>query len=271
MPKIAYEAGHGLNTSGKRTPEGEREWSFSNKAALAFAEKMSLYENIELLRLDDPTGNRDVPLTERTDKANKWRADVLISFHHNALTGTWGIHTGVETYIHPLSSAASKALQKIVHSRVVVAMGLKDRGMKEANFHMLRESKMPSVLIEGGFMDSTIDIEKLRDDSRLKAQGEAAAHAVADYFRLHLKIVQTTVFRVFTGTFNTSRSLDDAIGMARKDFPWTFYERAESHNFAPSYRIFTGTFSTKRAAEDARQKLHQKYGWVTYVKEESLK
>jgi len=270
MPKIAFDAGHGLNTSGKRTPDGEREWTFNNEVARAFAEKMSQYENVQLLRLDDPTGNRDVPLNERTNKANAWGADVLISFHHNAMSGVWGTHTGVETFVYPQSTDDSKQIQRLIHPRILVAMGLRDRGMKEDNFHVLRESKMPSVLIEGGFMDSTIDIKVLRDDSKLRAQGEAVAHAMVDYFHLQPKVVPTTLYRVFTGTFNNSRSLADAIEQARKDFPWVLYERAESLNFNPSYRIFTGTFKTRSAAEDAQTKLRQKYGWMTYVREESV-
>lgn len=272
MPKIAYEAGHGRNTSGKRTPDGEREWMFNDKVARAFAEKMKQYDQVELLRLDDSTGNRDIPLTERKDKANSWDADILISFHHNALTGSWGTHTGIESYVHPESSAASKELQRLIHPRIVVAMGLNDRGMKEANFHMLRESNMPSVLIEGGFMDSMIDIKALRNDLKLKAQGEAAAHALVDLYFLKPKIVSTTtkLYRVFTGTFTSSQSLADAIEMARRDFSWVFYERAESLNFNPTYRIFTGTFKTREAAEDARTKLQQKFGWVTYIREEVI-
>lgn len=270
MPKIAYDAGHGRNTTGKRSPDGEREWFFNDKAARAFAEKMNQYQHVELLRLDDPTGVRDVPLIARTNKANAWGADVLISFHHNALTGVWGTHTGIETYTYPQSNDASKQIQRLLHPRVVVAMGLRDRGMKEANFHVLRESNMPSVLIEGGFMDSTIDIKALRDDDKLRAQGEAVAHAMVDYFHLQRKAVNTTVYRVFTGTFNSSRSVADAIERVRKDFPWVFYERAETLNFNPSYRIFTGTFATRSAAEDARTKLRQKYGWVTYLREETI-
>jgi N-acetylmuramoyl-L-alanine amidase len=272
MPKIAYEAGHGINTSGKRTPDGEREWMFNDKVARAFDEKMNQYDQVQLLRLDDPTGNRDVPLTERTNKANAWGADVLISFHHNALSGSWGTHTGIETYVHPESSAASKEIQRLIHPRIVVAMGLKDRGMKEANFHMLRESNVPSVLIEGGFMDSTIDIKELRNDSKLRAQGEAATHALVDFFFLKPKVdsSKTTLYRVFTGTFNSHRSLEDAIDMAKRDFTWIFYGRAESLNFNRSYRIFTGTFKTRAEAENARAKLHQKFGWVTYIREEVI-
>ena len=68
-----------------------------------------------------------------------------------------------------------------------MAMGISDRGMKRANFHVLRESAMPAFLTEGGFMDSTVDIAKLRDDHYLKAQGEAIAEGLAVYFKLRLK------------------------------------------------------------------------------------
>ncbi len=189
MVKVAYDAGHGKFTAGKRSPFDEREWMFNNEVAVAFANRMNQYENVQLLRLDDPKGMRDVPLHERTDKANEWHADVLISFHHNALGGVWHSGGGVETFVHPQSSKKSKELQKLIHPAIVKAMGLKDRGMKEQNLHMLRESNMPSILTEGGFMDSTADIVVMRDKNRLKAQGEAVADAVAKYFGLKLKQV----------------------------------------------------------------------------------
>ena len=62
MVKIAIDAGHGMNTAGKRTPDGEREWSFNNKVALAAIAKLNTYQNVKILRLDDPSGKNDVPL-----------------------------------------------------------------------------------------------------------------------------------------------------------------------------------------------------------------
>ncbi|MER2089667.1 MAG: N-acetylmuramoyl-L-alanine amidase [Sporosarcina sp.] len=61
--------------------------------------------------------------------------------------------------------------------------------MKRANFHVLRESAMPAILTEGGFMDSTIDIIKLRDNHYLKSQGEAIADGLAEYFKLEPKTI----------------------------------------------------------------------------------
>lgn len=187
MVKIALDAGHGLYTAGKRTPDDEREWSFNSKVLLAAAERLNAYDNVQILRLDDPTGKTDVPLRERTNKANAWGADVLISIHHNALAGRWHSGGGVETYTQTTSQKASKEIAAAIHQRTVKAMGLRDRGLKTANFHMTRESKMPSVLSEGGFMDSTVDIVAMRNESKLKAQGVAIAEGLAAHFKLKLK------------------------------------------------------------------------------------
>lgn len=186
MVKIAVDAGHGINTAGKRAPSGEREWTFNNKVVTALIDRLNDYQNVQITRLDDPTGKRDVPLKERTDKANKFKADILISCHHNANTGKWGSWTGTETYHYP-NSTNGKKLAQAIHPSVVKAYGLRDRGIKSANFHVLRESKMPAILIEGGFMDSTIDIKKLRDDNVLKRAGINVADGVAKYFNLKEK------------------------------------------------------------------------------------
>ena len=77
MVKIVIDAGHGFNTPGKRSPDDEREWSFNNKVALYAIAKLKTYKDVEILRVDDPTGKTDVPLGTRTDLANKWKADVL--------------------------------------------------------------------------------------------------------------------------------------------------------------------------------------------------
>lgn len=187
--KIAGCAGHGGFgvTPGKRTPDGEYEWNFNNKVILAFEEALKQYEGVEFLRTDDRTGRTDVPLKARTDKANAWGANAYVSFHHNASKGIWGTHTGTETFTYTSPSANSIKLAKLVQAEIIKAYGLKDRGVKQADFHIVRETHCPSILIEGGYMDSTIDIKKLRDDNVLKAAGYAVAKAFAAYAGLKKK------------------------------------------------------------------------------------
>src|SRR5690625_1014193 len=188
---VAIDAGHGINTPGKRTPDDEREWSFNSIVAQSIIDNLKKYRGVKTVRLDDPTGKRDVPLRERTNKANNANADILVSCHHNANTGKWGNWTGTETYHYP-GSTKGKQLAQAIHPSVVKAYGLRDRGIKSANFHMLRESRMPAILIEGGFMDSTIDIKKLRDNKVLNRAGKNIADAIARYFNLRKKTNKTT-------------------------------------------------------------------------------
>jgi len=191
MKKIIIDAGHGYNTPGKRTPDGEREWTFNDKVARAAIHKLGTYRDVQILRVDDSTGKTDVPLKTRTDRANNWKPNVYIAIHHNALAGVWGNHSGIETYTlnHPQANPKSKEIATIIHPLIVKAMGLYDRGLKTQNLHVLRETHMPAILIEGGFMDSKIDIIAMRNDAKLKAQGEAIAEGLAVYLKLQLKTV----------------------------------------------------------------------------------
>ena len=189
MTKIAFDAGHGINTPGKRTPDGEREWSFNDAVVRAAIARLGAYERVSILRVDDTSGKTDIPLRSRTNRANAWKADVYVSVHHNANVGVWGSHGGVETFVnnHPQANPASQRIADIIHPRIVKAMGLRDRGVKKANLHVVRETNMPAILTEGGFMDSTTDIGALRSAARLKAQGEAITDGLAQYFGLKLK------------------------------------------------------------------------------------
>src|SRR5699024_984624 len=102
--KLSIEAGHGLHTPGKRClksldPNETREWVLNNRIVRYAIEGLKHYRGLEIQRLDDPTGERDVPLKERTDKANGFNADILISVHHNAgING--GSGGGIMVYRH---------------------------------------------------------------------------------------------------------------------------------------------------------------------------
>lgn len=191
MAYVAIDAGHGSFgvTPGKRTPAGEYEWEFNNKVAKAAIAKLKA-SGVKILRTDDPTGKTDVPLKVRTNKANAAKVDLFVSFHHNANTGKWGNWTGTETYVYTSKPKNSVKLAKAVHSKQVKAYGLKDRGIRYKDLHVLRETNMAAILVEGGFMDSTIDIKKLRNDKVLKKAGEAIADGIMSYLGVKPKKVK---------------------------------------------------------------------------------
>lgn len=189
MVKIAVSAGHGGYgvTPGKRGPDGKFEWIWNNAAAIEFIQHLKNFENVQTIRVDDPTGRTDIPLADRVRKANLWGADIYVSFHHNAMGSVWVAHgLGIETFRSDRVSASSSAgkLQAAIHPRIVDAMGLKDRGQKTAPFYELRYTKMPAVLLEGGFMDSRVDRSAMDKAVKIQGQGIAAAEGAGAYLNL---------------------------------------------------------------------------------------
>lgn len=185
MKTVYYGAGHGGNNStpGKRSPSGEYEWDFNNQVAKGFKEGMSKYSGVKVVRVDDKSGQSDVSLRTRTNQANNANADFYISFHANAHEGVWGDHTGTEAYYYEGNSKMQELAAKL-STKVAGVLGIRDRGAKTANLHITRETKMDALLLESAFMDSNIDIKKLRDSKLLRKAGEAAADVIAEHLGL---------------------------------------------------------------------------------------
>lgn len=266
MVKIAIDAGHGINTAGKRTPDDEREWTFNNTVALASLQELASYENVEIVRLDDPTGKQDIPLADRTALAIKEGVDAVVSIHHNANTGQWGDWGGTETYTHNTDTPEADRLAKEVHERMVKAYGLRDRGLKTANFHMLRvpeNSGITAILTEGGFMDSRTDISALRSDSTLRKAGVAIAEGIASFFNLKRKSTASNsndgLIRVQVGAFNKKGNADNFAKKVKKDGFDTFVTKEGG-----LYKVQLGAYSEQSNANRVADKAKSK-GYDVYV------
>ena len=165
MYRIAMNAGHYLGTPGKRItkaldPNETREWTLNNRVCDKVEQRLTGYTGYELLRIDDTTGKTDVPLRDRTDAANAWGADDYYAVHHNALNGTPWKGGGIVVYVHPNACKESREMQKQLYDALIKHTGLKgnrSEPLAKANFHEVRETKMPAVLMELGFMDSSVD------------------------------------------------------------------------------------------------------------------
>lgn len=166
MFKIALNAGHGINTPGKRCLKSidnneTREWSLNSRICRKIEEKLSEYSGYSLIRVDDTTGNTDVPLKQRTDKANKFGADFYLSIHHNAgVNGGSGGGIIAIVYKSIKDGSNTSKWQKALYDSVIQKTGLKGNRalpLQKHDLHEVRETKMPAVLLECGFMDSTTD------------------------------------------------------------------------------------------------------------------
>ncbi|TFE03889.1 N-acetylmuramoyl-L-alanine amidase [Jeotgalibacillus salarius] len=194
MTIVCIDAGHSYSTPGKRSPDGMNEYAFNKAAALA-AKKILLRAGVTVLtpHRDD----YDVPLSARTNLANDGRADLFISIHANAFGGSvWNGVQGIETYIHNLHSNEENKLAHHVHSHLIKTTKRPDRGIKKADFHVLRETKMPSILVECGFMTNRQEKQLLASDQYRTLCGEAIGRGILEFLGKAKRIyfVQTGAF-----------------------------------------------------------------------------
>lgn len=188
--KIAIDAGHGPNTAGKRCPDGSmREFQFNRAVAELMREELRLYSTasgadvaVRFTHAED--GPRDVPLSERTAVANMWPADVFVSIHANAFGETWNEANGIETYTAKICSPVSTRLAHTVQRKLTQATGLRDRGVKQADFTVVARTKMPAVLIEAGFMTHPREAELLKSAAYRKTVALTIVEALAEVFGL---------------------------------------------------------------------------------------
>lgn len=160
---IAIDAGHGMKTSGKRClksidPLETREWWLNDRIADMLENKLAAY-NCHIVRVDDTTGAKDIPLATRVKTANNANADVYISIHHNAgLNGRSG--GGTVVYYYSTATERQKQAQTL-YDELTAWTGLTgNRSSKviKKGFYVIANTKMPAFLIENGFMDSLTDV-----------------------------------------------------------------------------------------------------------------
>lgn len=186
--RIMLDAGHGYNTAGKRTPDGMREYEFTRVVSNFAKQLLEGYQDVTVYFAH--SDQRDIPLKERTDKANQLKVDAYVAIHANAYGSGWNNANGIETYVFPTKPKADYDLAQKIQNNLVLLTGLSNRGVKTADFHVLRETNMTSVLTECGFMTNRNEASLLRSETFRKTCAEAIVQAIADQYKLIRKITQ---------------------------------------------------------------------------------
>lgn len=218
--RIALTAGHYKYTAGKRClksldPKETREWVLNNRIADKVEALLAKhYTGYELLRTDDTTGEKDISLTARTNAANNFKADFYLSIHHNAgING--GNGGGIIAYVYTKPSSESLEWQKALYNALISATGLKGNRatpMAKANFHEVRETKMPAVLLELGFMDSKTDVPVILSEKYADQCAEAIVKVLAERGHLEKKVVAPgKIYRVQVGAYSELKNAEDML------------------------------------------------------------
>ena len=184
-PKIVIDAGHGgkdFGAASKTTPVALEKTLNLNTALMlnTYLQKMG-YQTI-LTRGADFF----VPLDLRAAIANSNDAVLFVSVHYNSAPNARA--EGVEVYYYDSKdnkkrTEESKILANTVLLQILDATKSKSRGIKHGNFAVIRETSMPAILIEGGFITNENEVLRMRSNAYLKTLAESIAIGIDDFLK----------------------------------------------------------------------------------------
>ena len=168
-----------IQTAGKRSPifpeghkfehqsliEGE-----NNRSVVNYLCNMLLDKNVSHEKLVDTY--KDITLTIRCQLANNIarkssKPCILISVHHNAYGQTWNNANGISSHYFEKGdrySTSGKKISKVFQPNLVEITKLRDRGYKGSNFKILRDTSMPALLTECGFMTNLTEATIIKSE-----------------------------------------------------------------------------------------------------------
>lgn len=158
---IVVDAGHGGNDKGSID---STETVYEKDIALQIAKKVAsrLGRESDVNVIMTRTEDKYVSLEERAEIAKRANADALISIHLNAQK-KYGDANGLETWYRGGATDGSKELASSVQQTTASYVDIMSRGILRNNFEILRETTMPAVLVECGFITNVSDMNKLKD------------------------------------------------------------------------------------------------------------
>jgi len=212
---IALDAGHGLKTAGKRTPDGIHEWELNDKVRDYVVELLKDYD-VKFIFPDNNEGNTDESLSSRKSMYVNKKVDAAVSIHHNAHLGKWGSANGVEIYVDKNNTSADMKLAEAIYKNLPKYTGLKGRGIKKANWAVINQNSIPAVLVEGGFMDNKGDHKVITSAAGQKAYAKAIAEGLIEFLNLKKKSTakketstsSEVTYRVQVGAFKDKKNAE---------------------------------------------------------------
>ncbi len=226
--KVWLDAGHGGNDPGA-IGNGMKEKDITLNVTKKVGNELKRHGvKVGYTRTTDKT----VALNRRGPLANNFNADVFVSIHTNAFSNSNA--QGVETYSFP-GSSKGRNLARDIHNEVIKAkLYTKNRGLKTANFAVLRQTKMPAALIETAFITNKADAQLLRNKQ------DEFATAIAKGILKHL-----------------------GIKYKAKSKP----KKKSNSNSKGLYKVQVGAFKDKKNAEKLAKELKKK-GYSNFIKKE---
>lgn len=182
---VVLDAGHGGRDPGAMTSQGIQEKNMT----LAIAQKLTQYLNqenvtVKQTRPDDTY----VTLEKRVAIANQSRADCFVSIHLNSASAH-AAH-GFELWIHREAPHLDYVRNMLLARYLRAALkktSLHDRGIRKSNFRVIRDTKMPGVLVECAFISNPQDLEWLGSAQNQEALAYYLAQGILGFLAKNRK------------------------------------------------------------------------------------
>lgn len=125
-----------------------------------------------------------ISLEKRAEIANNLHCDIFVSVHYNSAPAKQA--DGIEIFFYRDDQekgrvASSKLLAQLVLNKIIKNTEAKSRGVKHGDLSVIRNTKMPAILVEGGFLTNDEEMEKLKDPNYLKRVAWGIAQGVHEY------------------------------------------------------------------------------------------
>lgn len=179
---VGVDDGHGYNTPGKRTPDGYPENEFNHYT------KEYLMEDLRrcgITPIDCSPSREDNSLMDRCNIANRASCNVFVSIHYNAFSDQWRYDVeGIETYFWSGVSINTDGgrLAELIHKYLIQGTQMRNRGVKSADYCVLRETNMPAALVECGFMDNPNDAALMKSEAYRRECSAEICRGICEYF-----------------------------------------------------------------------------------------
>ena len=183
---IVIDAGHGGKDPGAISPNGTQEKSVNLQVALKVQQLLeSMGYNVIMTRSDDTF----VDLYERANIANRNNADLFVSVHHNSTINN--ATNGLEILYCPRGSGSGKTqdqypLAETMSKSILSKTGGVDRGIiQRPGLVVIRESNMPAVLVEVGYLSNNEEEKRIISDAYQNKVAEGIVLGIQNYLDMY--------------------------------------------------------------------------------------
>ncbi|SET05342.1 N-acetylmuramoyl-L-alanine amidase family protein [Anaerobranca gottschalkii] len=175
--KIIIDPGHGGTSFGAVGQTGVREKDLNLQTSLIIEKLLTnLGAKAILTRIKD----ENVTLAQRVNVANNNKGDLFISVHYNGYSDPQA--NGTETYWSSQGTKGSEKLAALLQTQLLEKLQRRNRGVKQANFYVLRETKMPAALIEPLFITNPVEEQIIIKEENMVKVAEGVVDAILKFY-----------------------------------------------------------------------------------------